>query len=46
MQTTPQCTSLPVEGGRADRSRQSADLAYPALTILSMILLLGSLWVF
>jgi hypothetical protein len=46
MQTSPQCTSLPVEGGRADCSRKPSDLAYPALTILSMILLLGSLWVF
>jgi len=46
MQASPQGNSLPVEGGRAGGSRQSADLAYPALTILSMILILGSLWVF
>ncbi|MDR3749881.1 MAG: hypothetical protein P4K94_00190 [Terracidiphilus sp.] len=46
MQTSPLSNTLPVEGSRTDRSRQSADLAYPVLTVLSMILLLGSLWVF
>ena len=46
MQTSPQCNTLPVEDSRMDRSRQSSDLAYPVLTILSMILLLGSLWAF
>lgn len=32
------------DGGRSDR--RPSDMVYPAMTILAMILLLGSMWAF
>jgi hypothetical protein len=46
MQTSPQYTTLPPEDGRTAQTRSSADLIYPAVTIIAMLLLLGSLWAF
>jgi hypothetical protein len=46
MQTPPLYTTLPVEGEQTDRSRQPAGLAYPAVTLIAILLLLGSLWAF
>jgi hypothetical protein len=47
MQTSPESASRisTPESYIADSSRHASDLAYQAMTIAAMLLLLGSLWV-
>jgi hypothetical protein len=47
MQTSPYERHTPLagdDGGRSDR--RPSDMVYPAMTLLAMILLLGSMWAF
>jgi hypothetical protein len=37
---------MPFEEGRRTNSRRPADLVYPLVTLVVMVLLLASLWVF
>jgi len=38
--------SMPPSAGGTQQSRQAADRVYQSLTVVAMLLLLGSLWVF
>ena len=47
MQTSPYERHTPDAGGDGDRSNaRPSDMVYPAMTLLAMILLLGSMWAF
>ncbi len=48
MQATPQIASasLPAPAEEAVQPRKAEDLAYQAVTIAAILLLLGSLWLF
>jgi len=47
METSPYERHTPLAGAGGDRSdRRPSDMVYPAMTLLAMILLLGSMWAF
>jgi hypothetical protein len=48
MQPSPQTasTSLPAPGGTPDHARRAEGLAYQALTIIAILMILGSVWLF
>ena len=48
MHTSPQTatTSLPAPSGRNAHARKTEDLAYQAVTVAAIVVVLGSLWVF
>jgi hypothetical protein len=48
MLSSPQTASatLPAPAGSSAASRRADDLAYQAVTVAAILLLLGSLWVF
>lgn len=39
-------TSMPAHAGGQARSRQTGDLAYQAVTVAAILMVLGSLWAF
>jgi len=46
MLSSPQTASLPAPGGDSSPSQRADDLAYQAVTVAAILLLLASLWVF
>jgi hypothetical protein len=48
MQTSPPTTitAMPAAGSEQSSSRQTEDLAYQAVTVAAILMVLGSLWVF
>ena len=48
MQLSPQSAPIPLEANadRTDGVGSQADFVYQAVTVVAMLLLLGSLWVF
>ena len=48
MQTSPQSAFSPLQSAsdRTNSSQRSEDLVYQAMTIVAILMLLGSVWVF
>jgi hypothetical protein len=48
MQFTPltASVSMPVHTGEQEQSQQTEDLAYQAMTVVAILLVLASIWIF